>query len=202
GGSTWAKPVVTQTVVDPCFAVSNDGSGLRCGEDGIAGARNDLAASPSVDIANGAPSGVDATNRIVDAWADGRDGLNHEHVMFSSSANGGGNWSGPTQIETAGDRGYYAAPAISPNGTDVYVVYNAFDTPYRDNTTDPRILVGVVKHASASSSGVGPFSEVHRGAPGDPRTSSQNDLTAEFLGDYVYAVATRTYGAGVWNDTR
>jgi hypothetical protein len=200
GGFSWTKPVVTQTVVDPCFVV--DPVIGRCVEDGIAGARNDLAASPSVDIANGAPTGADATNRIVDAWADGRDGLNHEHVMFSSSAIGGTSWTAPTSIETPGDRGYYAAPAISPNGSDVYVVYNAFDTPYRDNTTDPRILVGVIKHANATSSGVGPFSEVHRGAPGDPRTSSQNDLTAEFLGDYVYAVATRTYGAGVWNDTR
>jgi hypothetical protein len=202
GGFSWTKPVVTQVVVDPCFMV--DPVIGRCVEDGIAGARNDLAASPSVDIANGAPTGADATNTIVDAWADGRDGLNHEHVMFSSSsaASGGTSWTAARSIETPGDRGYYAAPAISPNGTDVYVVYNAFTTPYQPTTFTPRTLVGVVKHATASGSSVGAFSEVHRGLPGDPRTSSQNDLTAEFLGDYVYAVATRTYGAGVWNDTR
>jgi hypothetical protein len=198
-GSSWSKPIVTQTVVDPCFFV--DPVLGRCVEDGVAGARNDLAASPSVDIANGAPTGADATNLIVDAWADGGDGLNHEHVLFSSST-GGGAWSTPTAIETAGDRGYYAAPAISPNGSDVYVVYNAFTTPFRNNTTDPRTLVGVVKHATATSTSVGAFTEVHRGAPGDPRASSQNDLTGEFLGDYVYAVATRDYGAAVWNDTR
>jgi hypothetical protein len=200
GGSSWSKPIVTQTVVDPCFFI--DPVLGRCVEDGVAGARNDLAASPSVDIANGAPTGADATNLIVDAWSDGSDGLNHEHVLFSSSAGGGSAWSTPTAIQTAGDRGYYAAPAISPNGSDVYVVYNAFTTPFRDNTTDLRTLVGVVKHATATSTSVGAFTEVHRGAPGDPRASSQNDLTGEFLGDYVYAVATRDYGAAVWNDTR
>jgi hypothetical protein len=84
----------------------------------------------------------------------------------------------------------------------VYVVYNAFTTPYRDNTTDPRILVGVFLHAAVGTLGTGAFTQVHRGAKGDPRGTSQNGLTAEFLGDYVYAAATRTYGTAVWNDAR
>ena len=84
-------------------------------------------------------------------------------------------------------------------------MYNAFTTPYRTNTTDPRALVGVVLHADSSANpatATGAFAELNRGAPGDPRGSSQNNLVGEFLGDYVYAVATRAYGAAVWNDTR
>jgi hypothetical protein len=46
------------------------------------------------------------------------------------------------------------------------------------------------------------FAEIHRGVVGDPRGSSQNNLQAEFLGDYVYTAATNTYGVGVWNDAR
>ena len=118
----------------------------------------------------------------------------------------GSTWSNPRTIETgSSDRPIFTAPAISPNGSDVYVVYNTFTTPFRDNTTDPRTLEGVVLHADSSSSpsaNTGAFSEIHRGAPGDPRGSSANALTDEFIGDYVYATATRSYGAAVWNDTR
>ena len=203
GGRSWTRPMDLYRVTDPCFFV--DPVIFRCVMDGIAGARSDLAAAPSVDIANGAPTGADATNLIVNTWADGRDGLNNEDVMFSHSSGGGvpGTWSAPRRISDAGDRGYYAAPALSPDGTDVYVVYNAFTTPFRNDTTSPRSLVGVVKHANATAAGVpGAFTTLHRGAPGDPRGSSQNDLTAEFLGDYVYAAASRTYAAAVWNDAR
>jgi hypothetical protein len=201
GGSTWSKftpvsgPVTQPGVIDPVQG--------RPVIDGVAGARSDLAPAPSVDIANGAPSGADATDRIVMSYVSGT--IDAPHVYFTESTNRGRQWTAPRAIESPGDRGYYAAPAISPNGTDVYVVYNAFTTPFRDNTTDPRSLVGVVLHADSSVNAATPsgaFTEVHRGAPGDPRGSSANALTDEFLGDYVYAAATRTSGSAVWNDAR
>jgi hypothetical protein len=201
GGGTWTHPT---PVAGPVFQPGAfDPVQGRPVIDGEAGARSDLAPAPSVDIANGAPTGADATNRIVLSYVSGT--LAAPHVYFAESANGGGSWSTPRAIESAGDRGFYAAPAISPNGTDVYVTYNAFTTPFRDNTTDPRALVGVVLHADSSADAgtpTGAFSEIHRGVPGDPRGSSANALTDEFLGDYVYAAATRTYGTAVWNDVR
>jgi hypothetical protein len=182
---------------------------FRATMDGIAGARSDLANAPSVDIANGAPTGADATDEIALTWVDARDGLNDEHVMFTSWTDATG-WAPLRRVENEtghpSDRGYYSAPAMSPNGTDVYLVYNAWLEPYKDSTigaANDRPLVGVVAHADVAGDGtVGTFSELHRGDPGDARASSQNDLTAEFLGDYVYAAATRTYGTAVWNDVR
>jgi hypothetical protein len=202
GGVSWTRPMPVQRVTDPCFFV--DPVIARCVMDGIAGARSDLAAAPSADIANGAPTGADATDEIVLTWVDGRDGLNDEHVMVSYSTNQGTSWSAPTAVEQrATDRGYYSAPALSPDGTDLYLVYNAFTTPFRNDTTSPRGLVGVVLHANIGAGGAPTgWTELHRGAVGDPRASAQNNLQAEFLGDYVYAAATRTYGAAVWNDVR
>jgi hypothetical protein len=202
GGHTWTRPQDIVSMNDACY--NFDTVSGRCVEDGIAGARNDLTAAPSADIANGAPTGADATNEIVDTWGDGRFGLNNEKVMLSYSTNGGDSWSSPTAISSAGDRGYYAAAAISPNGQDLYISYNAFTTPYRTNTFDPRSLVGVVLHADLGADGVPTgWAELHRSPPGDPRTSiSDPFFTAEWLGDYVYAIATSTYAAAVWNDAR
>lgn len=201
GGRSWTRPRTIQNTVDPCFFI--DPVILRCVMDGVAGARNDLSGAPSVDIANGAPTGAGATNDILLTWVDGRDGLNQEDVMVSFSGDRGGTWSAPTRIQPPSDRGYYSAPALSPDGTDAWIVYNAFTTPFRETTFTPRGVVGVVMHADViPHSGPGPFALVHRGALGEARGSSQNNLQAEFLGDYVYASATNNYATFVWNDAR
>jgi hypothetical protein len=140
------------------------------------------------------------------SWVDGRT-LNHETVRFSTSADRGTSWTPPRDIQQGADRGYYSAPAISPDGKDVYVVYNAFTQPFKPSAVGPengRPLAGVMLHADVTGGAVGDFALLHRSPTdiSDARTSSQNNLAAEFLGDYVYAAATRTYGAAVWNDVR
>src|SRR5262249_9705754 len=72
--------------------------------EGPAGARNDLMAMPSVDIANGAPTGADATNEIVDAWSDGRNGLNNEVSLLSFSTDLGQTWSPPPTASPPADQ--------------------------------------------------------------------------------------------------
>jgi hypothetical protein len=205
GGDTWTHGVVIDTITDPCFFV--DPVIVRCVEDGVAGARNDLSGSPSVDIASGDPlTGAGATDVIVRAWAEGNDGLNDEHVYVSWSTDGGTEWSDPVAVEEeigfSDDRGYYAAPALSYDGNDLYVVYNAFTTPFREDTSEVRGMVGVVVHADMTAAGPTNWTLLNRGAEGDPRGSSQNNLQAGFLGDYVYADATNDYGVAVWNDVR
>jgi len=55
-GQHWTMPSVIARVTDPCYFI--DPVEGRCVMDGYGGARTDLAASPSVSIANGAPTGA------------------------------------------------------------------------------------------------------------------------------------------------
>jgi hypothetical protein len=194
GGKTFevARPVADEVDVGTFDAVQGDFA-----FDGVAGART--SSYPSVDIANGAPSGTDATDRIVLAWPDARNGLNHEQALVQFSDDQGQTWSAPVNGAELGDRPDFPAVAISPNGTDVYLTYMAFLAPFQTTTAGPRPMQGVLRHATGGLLG---WSTLNRGAIGDARGSSANALTAEFLGDYTSAVATRFYGQAVWTDVR
>jgi hypothetical protein len=168
--------------------------------DGVAGARTNE--GPTMDVANGAPSGAGASNAVVIGWNDGQLGLNNERAMVAVSTNGGDSFSTPSNATAAGDRPNFAWVAVSPDGTDIYVVYNAYLDPWRSTTADPRRMQGVVRHANLSGSVVGTWDEQHRGALGDARGSSANGLTSEFLGDYNYVMATNAGAYAVWNDVR
>ena len=196
GGVHFERPRVVATVTEIGQLDPVQGRNTM---DGVAGARSG-SSFPTVDIANGAPSGGDATDRIVLAWPDGEVGLNSEKVLLQTSTDGGNNWSAPVTASAAGDRPDYAAVAISPNGSDVYLVYDNHQTNWQSDTSSPRFMQGVVRHANWST--LGSWSDLHRGPSGDNRGSSANALFFEFLGDYNSAMATNSGVVGVWTDVR
>jgi hypothetical protein len=201
GGKHWTKQQVIRQITDPCYFT--DPIYGRCVMDGYAGARTDLSAAPSVDIANGAPTGAGATNEIVDAWADGT-ALNAEEARVVWSTDGGATWSAPQSIQLPGDRPIYAAPAISPTGDRMYVVYEADRDPWRGaDMASTRRYRGVLLTSPVTAGVPTAWSPAYVGPDGDLRgTYPGHDLYQERIGDYVYAVATATYGLGVWTDAR
>ena len=199
GGAHWSGPTLVAPVVKPGVFDPVEGRPVM---DGIAGARVDLAGGPNVDIANGRPTGAGATDELFMTWSDGRAGLNNEQLMLTWSARGGTSWVTPAPLALmTGDRPVYTAPAVSPDGTDLYIVHNSFTTPYRANTTDARGLVGEVRHANVAGGVPSGWTTLERVSGGDPRGSSANALISEFLGDYVYAAATNDRAVAVWNDS-
>jgi len=195
GGNNFEKPRAIATVHD--VGVPDPVSG-RIVFDGFAGTRTD--SFPSLSIANGAPAGADATNTIVLTWPDGA--LNHEQALVQTSADRGLTWSAPVNAAQAGDRPDNPAVAISPNGTDVYLVYNAYLQPFQTTTASPRLMQGVTRHADVTAGGaLGSFTTLHRAEVGDARGTTRT-LNREAIYDYQYAAASRTYGVTVWMDVR
>jgi hypothetical protein len=115
GGHNFERPRPVVDVVD--VGVPDPVSG-RIVFDGYAGTRTD--SFPSLGIANGAPTGAGATNTLV-----------------RTSTNQGLTWSTPVNAAEAGDRPDNPAVAISPTGSDLYLVYNAYLQPFQTTTANP-----------------------------------------------------------------
>jgi hypothetical protein len=195
GGVTFEKAFVVAPQVTDVGAFD----GVRSiSFDGIAGART--SSFPSLEIANGAPTGAGAPNTIALGWSDGSDGLNHEHALVQLSSDRGQTWTSPQAVEQAGDRPDFAFLGLSPDGSDLYVVYDAFLDPFQTNTTDPRRFQGVVRHADVSGTGLSHLATLTRGSIGDGRASSSNLPIDEFIGDYNTVAATNAGAVAVYND--
>jgi hypothetical protein len=201
GGATWTKPRALFDLTAPCFFI--DPLINQCVMDGYAGSR-EHGDWPKVDIANGAPTGADATNAIMIAWADASAGLNNEQADIAYSLDGAQTWHGPTTVSLPGDRPMYAAPALSPSGDRAYLVYEAETSPWAGtDTSTPRPYHGVLLTAPFGPSGPGAWTAAYDGPTSDLRaTYSGHRLIDERIGDFVGAAATRDYGIGVWDDAR
>ena len=194
GGNNFEKPRAIAQVTD--VGVPDPVSG-RIVFDGYAGTRTD--SFPSLGIANGAPTGAGATDTLALTWPNGQ--LNAEQALVQVSTDKGSSWSTPVDAAQTGDRPDNPAIAISPTGTDLYLVYNAYLQPFQTSTANPRLMQGVVRHANVAAGAMQTWTSLHRGAVGDARATTRT-LNRESIYDYQYAVATRTYGAAVWMDVR
>ncbi|MFL5932392.1 MAG: sialidase family protein [Gaiellaceae bacterium] len=204
GGKHFTRPPVVVTHIVSAGIVDAVGDLTF---DGQAGARD--GSFPTVDIANGAPTGAGATDEIVLAWTEGPTPTDtspgpNEEVRVMTSTNSGGTWSSATVASPTSDRPDFPAIAISPDGTDVYLTYMSFLQPWQSTTATPRLFQGVVRHAnvSAATGVIGAWSDLNRSPTGDARGSSANALIDEFLGDYDYVFATNDYAIATWNDAR
>ena len=202
GGDSWDKPHQVAAVQECGLRDVNQG---RLSFDGLGGARVSL--NPSLDIANGAPTGTGAPDTLALTWCDGPTprapaGGPNEDALLQLSSDQGETWTTPVNVAEAGDRPDFPSVAISPDGTDLYLTYMAFHAPWQPTTASPRMMEGVVRHSDLSGLTIGGFATVHRGDSGDARGSTANGLSAEFLGDYNYVDATNDFAYAVWNDVR
>ncbi len=128
-GRSFEKPRVVAQVTDVGIF-----DGVRSiSFDGIAGARTGSLPEPRHRQRRSQRDG--RQNTLALGWSDGAAGLNHEHALVQLSSNGGVNWTSPVAVEQAPDRPNFAFIGISPDGSDLYVVYDGHRT--RSRPTPP-----------------------------------------------------------------
>jgi hypothetical protein len=189
GGKTFPAQNITVATVTDDFVSPAPGSSFR----------QDARTFPSFAIASDSTLYVAWGNRT----GDGPGLTGHAVVLVTKSTTGGLTWSTPVVAgNVSGRSAYFAAVTTDPSGK-VSVVFNALDD-VPGGTAPGAGVVHFDAYLTQSTNGGASFSGplLVSTATSDPDGSSTNSLGAQFLGDYITAVADSSHVYAVWTDAR
>ncbi len=187
GGKTFPRQNITVAKVTDDFVNPAPGSSFR----------QDARAFPSMAVAPGGSLYVAWANRTGDP-ASG-----HAVVMVAKSTDGGLTWSTPVAAgDVPGSSAFFSSITVAPDGT-VDVVFQALTDVPAGTAPGPGVvsydsyLTQSTDHGATWSAPV-----TISTMSSDPDGSSTNGLRAQFLGDYITAVADSSHVYAVWTDSR
>ncbi len=186
GGKTFPSQNINVATVTDDFVSPVPGSSFR----------QDARAFPSLAVA---PDGT-----LYVAWANrGDPTAGHATVLVAKSTTKGLTWSAPVVAGDVPGRSAFFASVTTDPSNHVDVVFLALD----DVLTGKAPGAGVVHYdayfAQSTNAGAsfGSPSKIST-ETSDPDGSSTNSLRAQFLGDYITAVADGSHVYAVWTDSR
>jgi hypothetical protein len=187
GGKTFPKQNITVATVTDNFVSPVPGSSFR----------QDARAFPSFAISPDGTLYVAWSNRTGDPTSG------HAVVQLVKSTTGGLTWTTPVVAGDVSDRSAFFASVAADPHNHVHVVFLAMDDVPTGTAPGPGV-VHYDAYFTQSTNGGATFSNplVISTATSDPDGSSTNSLRAQFLGDYITAVADASHVYAVWTDSR
>ncbi len=182
GGDTFPKQNITVATVTDDGVNPMPGSSFR----------QDARIFPSLSVSPGGTLYV--------AWSNRTNA--HSVVQLVKSTDKGQTWSKPvTAGEVSGRSAFFAS--VAADSSKVNVVFQALDEVPSGTPPGAGVVLYDTYLAQSTDHGATFGSSVKISAvSSDPDGSSTNSLRAEFLGDYITAVADGSHVLGVWTDSR
>ncbi len=187
GGKTFPGQNITVATVDDDGVNPAPGSSFR----------QDARTFPSFSIA---PD----TGTLYVAWGNHTGGPNgHGVVMLTESTDGGLKWSTPVVAGDVSGRSAFFASVAADSGGVVNVAFLAMDDKATGTAPGANVVHYDAYLARSTDAGVTFGSPMKISTKtSDPDGSSTNSLRAQFLGDYITAVAGPNGVFVVWTDSR